>query len=929
MPSTSLIIALSAATLSCTFPPSIRAADPPQDAPAPMPWNTQVPPGTDASPEFDAAARAELEALTAPLPEARRIFTHTYRAGHITTRVDTPDAANAAAHAGLPQEKLIYSNTSGTKIFKFGSPNRRIADDLQTDVISGCDLSRYLVRVNGGVQHGVGEFSCTVSLHSICPSTANGNVLIPGTDAIFTGLTDDNTDYHDLVLDFSLNPIPMDTTFWVRVSCTTAASGWVVGAVPEVGFTKDEFFFPTTGCNSFVGPTLFLGFYAQIYVLHDPFSPCQIQYPIYSTSPPIGSLETDVSDMTIAEDFASALAPSGETCLLNGYEVAFRGLSGGSLSAKTDLRQAFSDVSIPGTQMTVSGYADGRPVIRRHLVDPKLNIVVPATSLLMTWETKSVFSSLMFADGPVVGWTDPFYEVVQCTSAPCQWPIGRRNGTYYLKVFCRGAEAIGSCCTLDSGQVAAVCTDDLTAQGCAGNRWLSNDQCADSSLDPPCGVGACCTPSNSCIDLPSVDCVAMGGQWNSGDTCATAASSCGHFACQLADGECSQTHESPGCNFRSCCNAVCDVDPTCCTESWDVECLRLAGAQLECARIPKGAYCSSSYFSPGNSAIWIGAQSQITFDNSFSNSGANICCATPSAFPVGGMNFRFVAASASARISSCNTTPGDAGDSILQVYHVGDSSSDALACSTLSIIACNDDRPGCGDGTMSDLCVTGLTPGETYYFTFASKTAADRGIYQITLESPCPAAQLAGPCNEGIIRWLAPVSNTVVDARQPFDPDDPNVPQGISSLIVAAPLHADDPACWTLCDTLGNPFDNEVLAIDDNGDGSLTLHLQSPITPGAATSISYVNSSGCTHTAGRFSNLPGDIGGQSGVHASDGTNFAFWCLSSAPDTIMDRCDIDRSGELTAADLIRLLDLMNGAGPFDPWLGRKVSTAPCE
>jgi len=202
--------------------------------------------------------------------------------------------------------------------------------------------------------------------------------------------------------------------------------------------------------------------------------------------------------------------------------------------------------------------------------------------------------------------------------------------------------------------------------------------------------------------------------------------------------------------------------------------------------------------------------------------------------------------------------------------------------------------------------------------------------YEKCADEPFDPPCGTGPCNEGIVEWLEPASGTIVDARQPFKPDSPSVPQGVTPLIARAPLNADDANCWTLCDTLGNPLDNEVLLVEDNGDGTQTIHLEQPITPGAATIVSYANNSGCALTAGRFEFLPGDVNANGLVLVSEDVgHFATWCLSGQPGVLMERCDIDRSGVISTDDLIRLIDLMNGAGPFDPWLGRTVSTAPCE
>ena len=196
-----------------------------------------------------------------PIPENYTVTTHVYREGEGTSTL-----------AALP-EKLIYSNTLGQRILKFNIPNRRYADDIVTDSVNGCNLTRYIVRVNGGVPNGFGEFSCKTALFEGCPTSAGGGVLIPGTEGDFQGMADDITEMHDLVVDVSASPIPIPPTVWVRVECNTALSGWV-GSVPaELGFTQDRFFHPATGCDSRLGPTFYAGFYLQIYADDPPAMP--------------------------------------------------------------------------------------------------------------------------------------------------------------------------------------------------------------------------------------------------------------------------------------------------------------------------------------------------------------------------------------------------------------------------------------------------------------------------------------------------------------------------------------------------------------------------------------------------------------------------------------------------------------------------------
>ena len=40
-------------------------------------------------------------------------------------------------------------------------------------------------------------------------------------------------------------------------------------------------------------------------------------------------------------------------------------------------------------------------------------------------------------------------------------------------------------------------------------------------------------------------------------------------------------------------------------------------------------------------------------------------------------------------------------------------------------------------------------------------------------------------------------------------------------------------------------------------------------------------------------------------------------------------DIDRSGVTTGSDILRLIDLLNGAGEFETWIARSLPSCPSE
>ncbi|MBI1825900.1 MAG: hypothetical protein HY287_16210 [Planctomycetes bacterium] len=121
-----------------------------------------------------------------------------------------------------------------------------------------------------------------------------------------------------------------------------------------------------------------------------------------------------------------------------------------------------------------------------------------------------------------------------------------------------------------------------------------------------------------------------------------------------------------------------------------------------------------------------------------------VCGICPNRMPepangVGSGWFKFVVPQnqTSISISTCrSSTP--ANDSLIQIFDCTDHTDEASCCASLVTIGCNDDAQGCGNaGTNSRLCVSGLTPGRTYYGMVSAKTEADRGQYIIDITTPC------------------------------------------------------------------------------------------------------------------------------------------------------------------------------------------------
>jgi hypothetical protein len=177
----------------------------------------------------------------------------------------------------------------------------------------------------------------------------------------------------------------------------------------------------------------------------------------------------------------------------------------------------------------------------------------------------------------------------------------------------------------------------------------------------------------------------------------------------------------------------------------------------------------------------------------------------------------------------------------------------------------------------------------------------------LTVSIDCPA------CPNGPVTFLDPEDGTV-DARQPHPISDSSVFWGIDSFLVEAPAGADMNRCWRLCETADTGSSNAIIAIVDNGDGTYTLQLDRPITPGAVTTITYIAGDG-TETRGEFIFHPANVDGNAFSQGADVVAIINAINGAQPAHGMYSTDINWSGSLTPADMLRVIDLLNGADAF--------------
>jgi hypothetical protein len=185
------------------------------------------------------------------------------------------------------------------------------------------------------------------------------------------------------------------------------------------------------------------------------------------------------------------------------------------------------------------------------------------------------------------------------------------------------------------------------------------------------------------------------------------------------------------------------------------------------------------------------------------------------------------------------------------------------------------------------------------------------------------------PCPDGAVTFLDPPDG-IIDARQPHEPASASSRQGIDTITVQAPAGADNPRCWTSCETVVESQQNEIAEIVDNGDGTFTLILLRPISAGGLTAVTYTGDGGSSYT-GTFISHPANVNADGASDANDLVTMVDCCLNqecqagSGPEETPYRCDINRSGKVTPADMLRTIDLLNGGDQYDQWSDTTLPT----
>ncbi len=311
----------------------------------------------------------------------------------------------------------------------------------------------------------------------------------------------------------------------------------------------------------------------------------------------------------------------------------------------------------------------------------------------------------------------------------------------------------------------------------------------------PTGPG--CDDQSCCETVCAVDRFCCMSEWD--DICARRATGLctgSYNTCTVSAGTCDATggNGTPGCSDTTCCNNVCAVDPFCCISEWDSTCVAEAagictGGFAECS-----AGTGSCQGSPGNGTP--GCDDQACCD--FICADDPLCCVSD-------------------------------WDEVCALR-------EASSCESACMQGIGDCFAGpAGAGCQDDTCCAEICDIDPFccFLEWDSLCAARADLL-------CPT-----DCPVGTVTFVDPPDNTVY-AGYPFDPMT-LTPLGPNAFDVQAPLGA-SPGCFRLCesDQIGDP--NAITSVTPGvAAGALmnyTVTLGRPITPGAGTTVIYINNDG-------------------------------------------------------------------------------------
>lgn len=482
----------------------------------------------------------------------------------------------------------------------------------------------------------------------------------------------------------------------------------------------------------------------------------------------------------------------------------------------------------------------------------------------------------------------------------------------------------GACC-LGGGSC-----QDLLALDCSGVGG-SFQSPGTSCDDGACVLGACCLVDHSCFpDQVLLQCAAEGGEFHAETSCAVpglcdpTGACCNNGACTIeAETNCTDSDgiyqgDDAGCDTGLCTlGACCHLDGTCDDDTLRSQCVGANDVfhpDLLCANvcIARGACCIDDQ---GCQVLTeqLCANRGGVYDGGGTKCRENLC--TPGACCLPDED-ETCDDTLTLQLCESEVTGGayigpDALCADVDCTRGSCCAADATCTDGRVLLQCQDPEDfslnDCSSCVGRGACCRPTGEAEPCEILTRDECLGTGGTLYVGDATTCGSS----PCI-GIDSSSPP--DCAIDARQPSDPDGSN-PVGWDSIEIT--FDGDTTGLSDVDFTVSldpGPGDPPTIVGVSTTGNTATLELNPPIPAGQWTC--FTHDAGGTSTCLGF--LPADSDGD-GVSAGADIQRLIDCISDVAACELWECDLDRSGLCGPADILRGVDLLNGAAQYARWL----------